>query len=124
LCRLLRAGLDVLEKRKIPCPFPGIEPRLLGCPALSLVAVLTDLPRLICESSKQFFEFIFMYLFSVFLTMLLVAKIIQNLTIRSTMNNELAQFKALTRYFGLRKTTKGPILEPGPSEYQTAMLFV
>jgi hypothetical protein len=41
-----RAGLDLREKRKISCPLPWIEPRFL-CLASSLVAILTELRRLL-----------------------------------------------------------------------------
>jgi hypothetical protein len=41
-----RAGLVIMEKRKITCPYQRIESRLLGRPVLSLVAIPTELSRL------------------------------------------------------------------------------
>ena len=38
-----RINLDVLEKRKIYCPLPAIEPRIHGCPVRGLVTVPTEL---------------------------------------------------------------------------------
>jgi hypothetical protein len=32
-----------VEKRKIACPLPGIEPRFFGHPALSLVAIASGI---------------------------------------------------------------------------------
>jgi hypothetical protein len=37
------AGMNVTEKRKLSYPLPGIEPRLLGSPAHSLVAISSSL---------------------------------------------------------------------------------
>jgi hypothetical protein len=41
-----RTGLYAMEKRKISCLFQELNP---GCPAHSLVTVLTELPRLILQ---------------------------------------------------------------------------
>jgi hypothetical protein len=40
-----RSGLDVMEKRLLL--LPGIEPRLLGRPARNLLAITTELSRLL-----------------------------------------------------------------------------
>jgi hypothetical protein len=42
-----RAGLDVIEKIRYLFSLPGIESLLLGHPARSLVAILTELSRLL-----------------------------------------------------------------------------
>jgi hypothetical protein len=41
-----RAGLDIVEKRKISCSYRESEPILLGCSVCSLVAIPTELSRL------------------------------------------------------------------------------
>jgi hypothetical protein len=41
------AGLDVLEKRKISCPMPGITPQILCCLAHSIVTIMTALSQVL-----------------------------------------------------------------------------
>jgi hypothetical protein len=42
-CMVLRADLDVMEKRKYLLPLPGMEPRFLSRAAYNSVAVSTQL---------------------------------------------------------------------------------
>jgi hypothetical protein len=51
-----RAGLDVMEKRKNLLPSQGIESRLLGRPAHSIVAIPTELSRRTnCNVSSSYY---------------------------------------------------------------------
>jgi hypothetical protein len=47
----LKTGLDTVEKKK-NLPLPGIQPRLLGHPVRNLIAIPTELSRLLKHSQS------------------------------------------------------------------------